>query len=89
MSNSSAMASSAQSRKGKGLHTLLQELSDDDEPTRDTGVDVSEDPQRLWLCDYHAYMDVLEKVPDGWTSHSVVGSKGSHFHILIKTNMFL
>jgi len=62
------MVSSAQSRKGKGLHALLRELSDDDEPTTNMGLDVPEDPQRPWLHDYRAYMDVLEKVPDGWTA---------------------
>jgi len=61
------MVSSARSRKGKGLHALLRELSDDDEPTTNMGLDVPEDPQRPWLHDYRAYMDVLEKVPDGWT----------------------
>ena len=39
-----------QSRKGKVLHVLLQELSDDKEDTTvDPGLDVLDDPQRPWL----------------------------------------
>ena len=60
--------SSAPSRKDKGLHALLQELSNDKEDTAmDTGLDVPDDPQRPWLHDYRAYVDVLEQVPEGWT----------------------
>jgi len=58
-----------ESRRGKGLHALLRELSDDeDDAMADTGPDVPDDPQRPWLRDYRAYMDVLEQVPDGWTA---------------------
>ena len=34
----------------------------------DTGPDVPNDPQWPWLHDYHAYVDVLEQVPDDWTA---------------------
>jgi hAT family C-terminal dimerisation region len=48
---------------------LLRELSDDEEDAAtDTGLDVPDDPQRPWLRDYHAYVDVLEQVPEGWTA---------------------
>ena len=60
---------SALSRKDKGLCALLWELSDDEEDiVADTGLDVPYDPQWPWLCDYHAYMDVLKQVPEGWTA---------------------
>jgi len=59
----------AQSKKGKGLHALLRELSDDEEDaTVHLSLDVPYDPQRPWLHDYHAYMDVLEQVPEGYTA---------------------
>ena len=58
-----------QSRKGKKLRTLLRELSDNDnDEIQDSGLQVPDDPQRPWLRDYHAYIDVLEQVPEGWTS---------------------
>jgi hypothetical protein len=59
------------SRKGKGLNALLRELSDDEEDTvtrMDTGLLVPDDPQRPWLRDYHAYVDVLDQVPEGWSA---------------------
>jgi len=63
------MRPSAPSRKDKGLHTLLQELSNDEKDTvANRGLDVPDDPQWPWLHDYHAYMDVLEQVPEGWTA---------------------
>ena len=69
MGSGSTMRPSTQSRKGKGLWALLRELSDDkDTAMTDPGSDVPDDPQRLWLRDYHAYMDVLKQVPEGWTA---------------------
>lgn len=69
MSDGSVTRPSMRSRKDKGLHALLRELSDDDEDTAtDTGLDVPDDPQRPWLRDFHAYIDVLEQVPEGWTA---------------------
>jgi hypothetical protein len=59
---------SAQSRKNKGLQALLRELSDDEDTMMDTGLDVPDDPQRPWLRDYRAYMDVPEQVPEGWSA---------------------
>ena len=60
---------SVPSRKDKGIHALLWELSDDEEDAvMDTGLDVPDDPQRPWLHDYHAYVDILEQVPKGWTA---------------------
>jgi hypothetical protein len=59
---------SVPSTKGKGLHALLRELSDDEEDAAvDTGVDIPLDPQRPWFRDFSAYMDVPEQVPEGWT----------------------
>jgi hypothetical protein len=52
----------------KGLHALLQELSDDEDNEADTGVDIPNDPQHPWLWDYCAYIDVPEQVPKGWTA---------------------
>jgi len=58
-----------QSKKDKGLRALLRELSDDEDDTmEDSGLDVPYDSQRPWLRDYRAYMDVLEQVPEGWTT---------------------
>jgi hypothetical protein len=57
-----------QSRKGKKINTLLRELSDDEDDMVDIGLDVLSDPQRPWLQDYHVYMDVIEQVPDGWST---------------------
>jgi len=55
--------------KSKGLCALLRELSDDEEDTAvDTGIDIPTDPQRPWLRDFSAYMDVREQVPEGWTA---------------------
>jgi hypothetical protein len=47
---------------------LLQELSNNEDVIKDSGVQVPDDPQRPWLRDYNAYIDVLEQVPEGWTS---------------------
>jgi hypothetical protein len=62
------MRPSTQSGPSKRLHMLLRELSDDEEDTMDTGTDVPDDPQWPWLRDYHAYVDVLKQVPEGWTA---------------------
>ena len=60
---------SVQSKKSKGLHALLRELSDDEEdPIKHTGLDIPDDPQCPWLQDFRAYMDVLKQVPEGWTT---------------------
>ena len=57
------------STKSKGPHALLQELSDNKEDTvADTWMDVPDDPQWPWLHDYHAYMNIPEQVPEGWTA---------------------
>jgi hypothetical protein len=46
---------------------LLRELSDDeDDPMEET--DLPDDPRRPWLRDFHAYIDVLEQVSEGWTT---------------------
>ena len=56
-------------RKDKGSRALLRELSDnEDNAMVDIGLDVPDDPQRPWLRDYHAYIDILEQVPEGWTA---------------------
>jgi hypothetical protein len=69
LSDGSITRPSALFRKDEGLRTLLRELTDDKEDTAvDTGVDVPGDPQRPWLCDYRAYVDVPEQVPEGWTA---------------------
>lgn len=55
-------------RKGKKMHALLRELSDDEDDALDIGLDVPDDPQRPWLQDFWAYMNVVEQVPDGWST---------------------
>ena len=58
---------SVPSMKGKGLHMLLWELSDNEEDAAmDTGVDIPHDPQWPWFHDFCAYMGVSEQVPEGW-----------------------
>jgi hypothetical protein len=69
MCDSSITGAPAQSRMGKKLNTLIQdsELSDK-ESLQEIGLNVPDDPQQPWLCDYRAYMDVPEQdLPDGWT----------------------
>jgi hypothetical protein len=57
---------SVPSTKSKGLRALLRELSNDEDVAADTGIDIPTDPQRPWLRDFGAYMDVHEQVPEGW-----------------------
>jgi hypothetical protein len=52
----------------KGLRALLRELSDDDNNVPDTGLNDLEDPDQPWLPPFRAYMDVIEHVPDGWST---------------------
>jgi hypothetical protein len=68
MSGSSTARPSAQSKKNKGPRALLRELSDEEDGMVSTGLDVPEDPKQPWLRDYHAYMDVLEQMLDGWNA---------------------
>ena len=63
-----ATTPSVLSTKNKKLRVLLRELSDKEDDATDTGVDVPEDPQQLWLHDFCAYMDVPKQVPEGWTA---------------------
>jgi hypothetical protein len=81
LSGSSVVRPTAQPRKGKGLHVLLRELSDDeDNMDMDTGLDVPDDPERPWLRDYKAYMDVVEQVREG-PGWSVIQWWGVRFHL--------
>jgi hypothetical protein len=51
------------------IRTLLRELSDDEEDSRASSPSMLEDdPSRPWLCDFHAYLDTTEHVPEGWTA---------------------
>ena len=69
MSGASTTKASAPSRKDKGIRALLRELSDDEEDiVVDTRLDVPDDPQRPWLQDFRAYLDIFEQVPGGWTA---------------------
>jgi hypothetical protein len=68
LSSDSIARPSTQPKKGKGVHALLRELSNKEDRTAGTGLDVPEDPQRPWLHDYRAYMDILEQMPVGWTA---------------------
>ena len=87
MSGGSTVRPSAQSRKGKGLNALLRELSDDEE---DTVMDtVPDDPQRPWLRDYSAYVDVCEQVPNGWSAIQWWGVSVFDLNILMKTDNFV
>jgi len=59
---------SLQSNKIKKINVLLCELSDDEDAEADVGPSVPKDPKRLWLWDFHAYLNAHEQVPDGWTT---------------------
>ena len=50
------------------MHALLRELSDDEDDAVDLGLDVPNDPQRPWLQNFCAYINVVEQVPDGWSA---------------------
>jgi hypothetical protein len=84
LSGSPTIGSSAQPKRGKGLHVLLWELSDNKEAMTDTGLEVPDDPQQPWLCDYCAYMDVLKQVPDGWSAVQWWGVSVLGFDILTR-----
>ena len=51
-----------------GLRALLQELSDDKDNVTDTPPGISADPDQPWTQHFSAYIDVTEKVPDGWSA---------------------
>jgi hypothetical protein len=69
LSGKSNTQESTKSKKSKkGLHALLRELSDGEDDTMDTGLDIPGDPKRPWYRDFQAYMDVLEQVPEGWSA---------------------
>ena len=51
------------------LSSLLRELSDDEDSSHaDAGPAVLEDPNRPWVRDFCAYLDILEHVREGWTT---------------------
>ena len=54
-------------RKSK-ITKLLRELSDDEDIVIDANPSTPEDPDRPWLWDFRAYLDIIEHVPDGWTT---------------------
>ena len=68
---------SATSKKTKrGIHTLLCELSDDEDNTTDSHPGVSEDPNQLWCQHFETYMNVRKQVPDGWSAIKWWGVSG-------------
>lgn len=70
MRGQSSLLPSTKSLKSK-LNNLLRELSDDesdDSNHADAHPTVLEDPNQPWLRDFRAYLDVVEYVPDGWTT---------------------
>jgi hypothetical protein len=51
------------------LSSLLRELSDDEDSSRaNAGPAVLKDPNRPWVRDFRTYLDILEHVPEGWTT---------------------
>ena len=52
----------------KGVHTLLRELSDDEDETMTMGPNVPENPKRPWLRHFRKFIDAVEQVPDGWSA---------------------
>jgi hypothetical protein len=57
-----------QPKKNKGLNILLWELSNNEDADKVVGPDIPDDPIQLWVHNYCAYIDVLERVPEGWTA---------------------
>ena len=82
-STQSSSKPSAQPVKPK-IKTLLRELSDDED---DIGANVPgiistpEDPNRPWLGDFRAYLDVVEHVPEGWTTTSWWGLNAHRYPV--------
>ena len=72
----------------KGLHVLLHELSDDEDDTTDIVPDVPLDPDRPWLRHFKAYMDVVEQVPDGWSSVKWWGVSVSTSETIMTANWY-
>jgi hypothetical protein len=66
LSSDSTVRPSTQPKKGKGLCALLRELSDDEDELVCMGLHVLEDLKRSWLRNYHAYINVLKQMPEGW-----------------------
>jgi hypothetical protein len=76
--------SSVQIKKGKKVHALIRELSDDEEDMEDMRPNEPHDPQQPWLCDYRAYIDVFEQVPEGWTAFQWWGVSNVFFDVLTR-----
>ena len=68
MSDGNKTGHATQSAKRGKIRSLLRELSEDEDEALDIGLDIANDPQRPWLQDYQAYMNVVEQIPDGWTA---------------------
>lgn len=80
MRSQSSSTPSTKSPKSK-LNNLLRELSDndsDDSDHADVHPTQLEDPNKPWLRDFRAYLDVVEYVPDGWTTIAWWGVSDSH-----------
>ena len=75
----SGLGVSSKQSKSK-ITTLLRELSDDEDNVEIESPGLTstpEDPNRPWLHDFHAYLDIIEHIPDGWT---IVGWWGFNAH---------
>jgi hypothetical protein len=66
------------------LSKLLRELSDDDDSDctdSDARPTVLEDPNRPWLQDFRAYLDMVEYVQDDWTTITWWGVSDSQINV--------
>jgi hypothetical protein len=66
------------------LSKLLRELSDDDDSDctdSDVRPTVLEDPNRPWLQDFRAYLDMVEYVRDDWTTITWWGVSDSQINV--------
>jgi len=61
-------AKQASQAKKKKIHVLLQEFSNDEDTSFVAGPVMPEDPNRPWLQDFRAYLDIQEQVLEGWST---------------------
>jgi hypothetical protein len=43
-------------------------LSDDEDDSNADIAAIAQDPHKPWLRDFHAYLDTVEHIPEGWST---------------------
>lgn len=62
----------------RGVRTLLCELNNNKANITETSPDNLEDPDWPWAQHFHAYLDILKQVPNGWSSIKWWGVSHKH-----------